>query len=113
VAALEIPLSQTLTDYTERIDLDGVVYEFRFRWNPRAEAWFVDISDADGEPLVFGRKVTVDTLLTQQHKHVDGIAQGQLTAFDTTNRRIDPEQEDFGTRVLLLYFDITETFEAE
>lgn len=113
MTAYEVPVSQDLVDYTERVELDGETYELRFRWNHRAEAWFLDIKDDAGAALVLGRRCVVGGRIIGQHKHVAGIMPGELTAFDTTNRSVDPALTDFGARVLLLYFDEAETYEAE
>lgn len=110
MAVLVVPASQDLFDYTERVELDGEKYELRFRWNERAESWFVDIFDAVGTAILYGRRVVVDSRLTGQHKHVDGVMPGEFTAFDTTARREDAGLNELGDRVLLLYFDSTEVF---
>lgn len=110
MSVLVIPTSATLTDYSERIELDGAIYTFRFRWNVRLASWFVDIFDANDVALVYGRRCVVNSRLTGQQKYKAGMMPGELTAFDTTNRRVDPALLDFGTRVLLFYFDAAEVF---
>lgn len=100
-----IPTSLDLSDYTESVELDGETYELRFRWNHRAECWFCDIADADGTVLVYGRRCVVGSRLIEQHKHLAGMMPGELTAFDTTRRSVDPALTDFGDRVILMYFD--------
>lgn len=39
--------------------LDQVQYKFEFTYRPRTEAWYVNISDADGNALASGRKLSV------------------------------------------------------
>jgi len=114
MAVLVIPTSQTLASYRERVQLDGDAYELHIRWNSCAAAWFVDIFDDDGNPLVYGRKCLIDTRLTGQHQHIPNLPPGEITCFDTTQRKERPGLRDFGTRVLALYFDqeATEGLEA-
>lgn len=103
-----IPLSQTLNDYTESVELDGVFYFLRFRWNVRAECWFLDIADSNQVVLRYGIRCIVDGRLIGQSKHIAGMLPGELIGFDTTHRSLDPALADFGTRVLLLYLEAVE-----
>ncbi len=108
MAVLVIPTSQTLPSYRERVQLDGVAFIFRFRWNDRLQAWFFDIEDEDGIVLVFARRVVIDWFFLRQSRHLEGIPAGLITGFDTTLRDIRPLLDDFGTRVLLGYLDEAE-----
>ncbi len=103
-----IPTSQTLSSYRERVQLDGVTFALRFRWNTRLESWFFDIEDKDGNVLVHARRVVIDWLILRQNRHTTGVPTGQVLAFDTTQRDIRPLNDDFGTRVLLAYLDQAE-----
>lgn len=109
---VSIPASQELFDYTERVELDGEKYELRFRWNERADSWFVDILDATGTAVIYGRRVSVGSRLTGQHKHKEDLPPGEFLPFDTTQRELDPVVNDLGTRVLLLYFEEAEFADA-
>ena len=111
--AVVIPTFQTLASYRERVQLDGERFELLFRWNACAQSWFLDIFDDEGTPIVFGRRCVVDARLTGQHKHRTDIPPGELMAFDTTQRKLDPGLSDFGTRVLMLYHTQQELEEAE
>lgn len=103
-----IPTSTELSDYTETIELDGATFTLRFRWNTRMEAWLVDIFDASGAVIVYGRRCTVDSLLVGQLHHLAETPLGEIVTFDTTHRHVDPKLNDFGDRVLLLYFEAAE-----
>lgn len=107
MSVFTIPTSTTLQDYKLTADLDGVLYELRFRWNERLEAWLLDVYDATGVLLIAGRRCSADGALLAQHKHLAPIG-GELLVFDTTLRRVDPKIDDFGTRVLMLYVDAAE-----
>lgn len=103
-----IPTSQTLPSFRERVQLDGVTFQFRFRFNARLSAWFFDVEDETGVPLVLARKVVIDWPFLRQNQHTAGIPAGHILAFDTTLRDIRPLLDDFGTRVLLGYLDQAE-----
>lgn len=102
MALLEMPLVSGLYDYTERVIVEGVQYLFRFRWNTAAGSWYLDLSDADGNLIVAGRRCLADVRLLEQFGHL-AIPPGVLLAFDTTTKQVDPTLDDFGARVLLLY----------
>ncbi len=104
---LEIPTTE-LADYEEQVTLDGLLYTLRFRFNPRCDAWFLDISDGDGAPIVMGRKLVVDFPFTAQHGHREGIVQGEIFVYDTSLRKIDPRFGELGERVLALYLERAE-----
>lgn len=108
MSVLEIPSGSEFPDYTERVELDGEVYQLRFRWNTRAECWFLDIADDAGAPLVYGRRLSVDAAIIHQVRHRVGMMPGELLPFDTTPRQLDATIEDLGTRVVVLYLDAAE-----
>ena len=108
MTVFEIALSQTLPRYTQRVVLDGVTFTLSFRFNTRFATWFLDSLDAEEEPIVVGLPCRIDTDLIGQHRHVEDSPQGAFVPYDTTIRKEDPGLSDFGTRVLLLYFDATE-----
>ncbi len=105
MAITVIPTSQTLPSYRERVQLDGVTFQLRFRWNTRLQSWFFDVEDEDGNVLVYARRAVIDWLPLRQSRHVEGIPAGSIMAFDTTLRDVRPLLDDFGSRVLLLYLD--------
>ena len=100
--------SQTLPDFLERVFLDGVTFQLRFRWNSRLEDWFLDILTEAGSPIVYGRRCVIGWILLRQSRHLDAIPAGEILAFDTTLRDVAPGLTDFGTRVLALYLDASE-----
>lgn len=105
MTTFRIPIIENVFDFEIRVPLDDVTYLMRFRWNTRANAWYLDLSDVDGNLIVGGRKIVVDEFLLDQYLS-RAVPQGVITAFDTTRRQIDPGSEDFGTRVLLYYLDV-------
>lgn len=102
MATLVLPTSPADTSYFFRVTLEGVNYAFRVFWNTREGAWYFDINDDAGEPIVSGQKVTVDWPLLVNV--VDARRPpGDLVALDTTIDGGEPAREDFGARVKFLY----------
>ena len=85
------------------VSLDGSVYLLAFRWNTREGAWFMDISDANGDLLKPGIKLVCDWPLTSLRDTDPGLPPGMLSVFDQGGAQVDPTLDDLGTRVLLLY----------
>lgn len=108
MSVLQIPLETGLSAYTVRVPLDETMFRLTFRWNERALCWFMDVHADSGEAVVTGLRVVVGLTLLRQHRYRQNAPKGNLVAFDTTNRAIDPGLNDFGTRVVLLYIDAEE-----
>lgn len=98
-----LPINSTLPDFTFEVDLDGATYGFRFRWNVRAQAWFMSLSDDGGNPLLTEQRVVVGFPLGKRGRNAS-LPPGTLWALDTSGLDEDPGLTDLGTRVLVLYF---------
>lgn len=107
MAVVIVPTSQTLPAYRRQVQLDGVTYRFRFRWNTRLGSWFFDLEAEDGTVIVYARRVVIDWFFLTQSRD-QPVPPGLLVAFDTTLRDDPPRIDDFGTRVLLGYLDESE-----
>lgn len=97
----------TLADtefYTERVELDGVVFALTFAWNTREEKWYLSIADADGVALASGIKIVADWPLFQSVSNTD-MPKGMMIANDTSGAGLDPGLDELGGRVLLMYMD--------
>lgn len=67
----------------------------------------MDLLNADGSSLVVGRRLSVDSSILEQFRHLP-IPLGRLIPWDTTERGIDPALVDLGERVLMRYLDPSE-----
>jgi hypothetical protein len=78
-----IPLQPT--NQTLQVTLGGKQYTLTMRWNEMAEAWTLDIADAEGSPIVTGISVItgVDLLAPFAYLNFGGQLVAQ-TANDTT-----------------------------
>ena len=103
----EIPLS---TDplFVQTTALSGRDYVFNFAWNARESAWYFDMADQDGDPILLSIKVTVGFPLGARCLDTR-MPPGVLMAVDLTGQDLDPELEDLGTRVRLMYIEPGDT----
>ncbi len=69
----------------------------------------MDVFETDGTPIIVGRRCVVGWPLLSSARYRTTVPAGELMAFDTARRQVDPVLEDFGSRVLLLYLDAAET----
>ena len=104
MAVVVIPVDATLGNYTQRVNLDGVVYLLGLRWNDQMGRWILDLADSAGNALVQGRPVLEGVGLLDRFKGiVAGLPAGSLRAIDGTGNHQDPDSDNFGTQVQLLY----------
>ncbi len=105
--SLTLPLRQDAQFYDFDVELEGITYTFEFRWNVRAQAWHMSILDRLGNHLITGRRIVLEFPLTFQSVNPD-LPPGVFYAVDTSGLQTPPGENDFGTRVVLLYFESTE-----
>jgi hypothetical protein len=98
----DLDISSSLPSYTLQVDLDGATYGLGFVWNAVAGAWYMSISDVDGNPLVAGVRVVVDFPLAARST-LPGLPPGVFMATDTSGAHKDPGLGDLGSRVRLRY----------
>lgn len=106
MATLRLPVQNGTDAYRVQVELDGIFYGLKFRWNARDNHWYMDIDQAL-TPILEGMKVVNGLDLLAQFGHMkvdDRIPPGTFEVFDTDpsiNR--DPDTDTFGDTVLLLY----------
>lgn len=92
------------TDIIRTLDLDGIVYDLRFRWNTRDESWTVICSQSGGTPI-FSTKARTNSVFNKIYKHRTNAPQGDLIIVDIsgTNGRVDFDNFSLTGRFRLLY----------
>ena len=83
----------------------GREYTLGFRWNARAMAWYLDIGDQDGLPIVSGVRLVCGIPLAREVVGDSRMWPGTLMCVSTTQDGTDPGISDLGTRVVLIYDD--------
>lgn len=111
--SLTIPLpkettaSTTVPHFDFQVQLDGVTYTLEFRWNTRQSGWFMSIQEEDETPIMSGIRVVVDLPLGKRSRD-ERMPSGALIALDTQDQHKDPDYDELGPRVVLLYFTADE-----
>lgn len=86
--------------------LDGVIYTLGVRWTRRAACWMLDVSDAQGTPIVRGLVLRTNEPIILPD-YVGGFP-GFLFPIDVSGGDADPTLVDLGVRVLILYVTAAE-----
>lgn len=102
-------LTDGLTAYDQRTELDGVTYLFTFRWNTRRERWTFSIDGLDGTPILTGQTVS---LFIPLNRRAVGGPPGMLLAVPEDGSTEPPGLLDLGARVRLYYLTAAELAEA-
>ena len=66
--------------YSQRTTLEGVDYQFEFRWSVRESRWFLNLYDALGAPLILGMKLQTNWSLLRYYHGRPGVPAGELMA---------------------------------
>ena len=87
-----------------RSTLDGVEYDFRFRFNRREGRWYLSIFDVEGQPIRQGIAGVVNFDLTLRVAD-DRSPPGRIFLTDTRTPPADPGQSELGDPVAFVYVD--------
>ncbi len=98
-----VPFQPSDPNYRFQTVLNEDTYTFDVRWNTRDEAWYFDLLDQDGQPIVLGVKIVLGVFLSRQSAH-KFFTEGVLAAVDLTLENRDPGFDDLGVRVLVQYY---------
>lgn len=92
------------TDVIRTIELEGISYDFRFRWNTRDESWTIICSKSGGN-VIFSTKSTTSRVINSIYKHRTDAPQGDLIIGDITteNGRVDFDNFTIAGRYRLFY----------
>lgn len=105
---INIPVQQDVAAWTQRTAIDGVDYRLDFAWNGRDGAWYLNLSDIDGNALVCGIKLVTNRPLLARFHHIEGVPAGELIAFDGSETIYWAGYNELGAGVDLIYLDATE-----
>ena len=106
-----IPVRPDLPSQRMQVVLDGTTYTLDLRWNGRTSSWMLDVMTEDASPIAMGLKVVVNFPLGA--RCVDPrFPIGRIIARDTAQHDENPDVDDLGDRVQLIYFTALETLET-
>ncbi len=101
-----IPTNETTDPFDQQVEMDGAVFGLAFRWNKRDLHWSMDIS-RNGGVLVAGIKLVIIPDLLIQYRRTAGLPEGTLFIDDLDGQDNDPDDVNFGDRVVLKYTDVS------
>ena len=115
-----IPTQPDVPNYSMAVTLDGVDYQFTFRFSERESCFYLDLYLTDGTPLCMGRKVVCAWSLFRDFRYDKRIPQGALVAVPVSGGSDEPAtilddgtgELGEGRRVQLLYFPASEIASA-
>lgn len=105
MSSLEIPLTPSIGSYRFGTVIETVAYIFDVRWNVRAQAWYMDIREADETPIILGVRLVLGVYLGRRSNH-DLFKNGVLIAVDLGIHGRDAGFDDLGVRVVLKYIPV-------
>jgi hypothetical protein len=111
MSTIVIPTSQTESDYTQVVTLEGVDYQLFFHWNARQPGWYCEIRDTDGTLIAAAKKLVLGTFIFEHDKD-ERMPPGAFLLIDTTESGREPGLRDLGTRVVFIYVEAAEEGEA-
>lgn len=98
-----IPLDSTYDHFNFTVELDGTVYGMEFKFNPRDNAWYFDMTDTLGNLLVGSIPAIIGWPVLRQYLYNQNLPQGILYFIDQSGVDAVPGRFDLGQRVLMIY----------
>lgn len=102
MAIWSIPVQFKSPDFSFQIDLDGIIFGFRFTYNARTDRFSMEIQDQLGNAIVSGIALTVNWKVLARFKD-SSLPPGDLFTMDITGGNNEPSAVNFGDTILLCY----------
>jgi hypothetical protein len=92
--------------YSIRTRLDGLDYKLDFRYNTRAERFYLNLYDAEDVLVLAGLKLVTGVLLLAYYHHLPGVPAGEIVVTATGADDSSPKLGELGAglRCVLTYF---------
>lgn len=102
MATLDLPNRTDFPHYIFETELESNTYQFEFRWNDRAQAWFMEMRDVNGDQIISGKRICIGAPILMRHMD-PRLPRGELYVTDTLDKDVEPGLADLGGRVILSY----------
>jgi hypothetical protein len=100
---LELPIDAVEKNYAVSTVLEGETFTFAVRWNGRADSWFFDLYDVNGEIIIAGVRIVLGVILGRRSTD-DRMPAGTIQAADLTNTGTEATRDTLGISVKVFYF---------
>lgn len=97
-----IPIHKIFSDFSQTIELDGEIFQFRYKWNTRGEFWALDIYTSEGVSVLLGAKLVINSELITDYAD-SRLPKGALIPTDVTQTLSRIGRSDLGDKVQFLY----------
>lgn len=94
--------------FLHRQELDGANYLLDYKYNQRADCFYLELLDEVGEHLLGPIKIVSNYPLLGLRRYVNGLPPGDLFAIDTQQKITVPGMGVFGKGVGFYYFSASE-----
>ena len=99
------------SDYSYKFTtiLEQVTYQMRFNWIEKEDAWYLDLYDRGGEPLVLGHKLLYGNIVLTKYNANTEVPQGELMLLSgTSGDLLRPTFDSVSTGDILYYISSDE-----
>jgi len=103
----EMPVRSDFKAYSFQVDLDGITYILRFRFNTRLDRWIMDIADSSDNDILNGLVVLTNVPLTDQYLSDPNMPQGRFIVIDETGNNKEAGSNDLGNDIKVLYEEVS------
>lgn len=90
------------------VQLDGVSYRLSFYWEERAAGWYLDLADAQGEPIISGIRLDHRKTLWARYRADERLPAGDALCFSMADDKQPPTFESLGRNTVLVYYEAGE-----
>lgn len=88
--------------WQQRVLLDGEAFSLISNWNIRDETWDVSLFTSEGDPLIVGRKLVLNTNVLAQVQ-VESAPKGELLVVPISDKTTNITRDNMGIEVELVF----------
>lgn len=109
---LSLPIESDREKFHRKTKVDGKHLRFDYRWLPRPEAWYMDVSDIQGDPIIYGQKLVLRYPMFRRTVD-ERLPDGVFIFVRIDNRDEKLGKNDLGDGVRFLYLTHDEKIDAK
>jgi len=95
---------EQVPEYDYTIQLGDDTFRVVLRYAERTDRWYLYLYDAADEPLLLGKRLSIDTPLLETYQ-IPGLPPGDIAIWDTSDSGVECGYEDLGRRCHLVYLE--------